>query len=78
MTTDVTPEPAVDHSAPCEHCGRSAPLNELYLCQRCSSRPRVVLLYAGRSNRPPGWPEHLKRLAERAGRGLPLFEDEAA
>ena len=69
------PSPVADHASPCEHCGRVAALNELYLCPACAGRPTVVRLYAGALNRPDGWADHLKRLAERAARRVPLFDD---
>jgi len=64
-----------DHASSCEHCGRRDSLSELGLCPACTSRPDVLLLYTTPTGgRPPNWHERLKRLADRAGREVPLFE----
>ena len=60
----------------CEHCERR-PVggNALGLCDRCHGRSEIRLLYVPDPDWPPGWVDHLRRLAERARRRLPLFPD---
>ena len=62
--------------AVCLHCERRPPAGALGLCAVCHGRPCIRVLYAVRRHGwTPAWEAHLRRLAERAKRGLPLFGD---
>jgi hypothetical protein len=64
------PEPT-----PCLHCERRPRARGLALCAACRAVPGIRRLYLRRRDQPPGWEEHLMRLAERAKRRQPLFEE---
>lgn len=57
----------------CRHCERGPRESELGLCSRCQEAPRIRLLYRKRRT-PYGveWERHLRALARRARRQLPL------
>jgi hypothetical protein len=58
----------------CQHCEREAAgANDLGLCDGCHHVRGIRRLYEARDDWPPWWEEHLRRLAERARRRLPLF-----
>jgi hypothetical protein len=59
---------------PCLHCERRPRAGGLGLCARCKSVSGIRQLYVHRRGWAPWWEEHLRRLAERAKRRLPLFE----
>jgi hypothetical protein len=60
----------------CRHCERRAAAdNGLGLCESCHRVRGIRRLYRPRDDRPPWWEEHLRRLAERARRRLPLFPE---
>jgi hypothetical protein len=60
----------------CSHCERRpASDNRLGLCDRCHRVRGIRRLYRPRGDEPPWWEEHLRRLAERARRRLPLFPE---
>ncbi len=60
-------------SEPCQHCEQQPAVNRLGLCAACHARKGVRALYLRRRNWTPAWEAHLRRLAERARRRLPLF-----
>ncbi len=60
----------------CRHCERRPVAgNALGLCERCHGMRAIRRLYRPRAGCPPWWEEHLRRLAERARRRLPLFPE---
>jgi hypothetical protein len=60
----------------CRHCERRpAGDNKLGLCERCHRVRGIRRLYRPRDAYPPWWEEHLRRLAARARRRLPLFPE---
>jgi hypothetical protein len=59
----------------CLHCERAPPAGALGLCVSCAAVPAIRRLYRRRRGWTPRWELHLRRLAERAKRRLPLFED---
>ena len=62
----------------CLHCERRPPAGLLGLCEVCRAKRGVRVLYARRRKGwTPRWEEHLRRLAERAKKKLPLFSEEA-
>jgi hypothetical protein len=61
---------------PCLHCECAPAVNALGLCQDCNAAPRIRVLYLRRRGWTPRWEIHLRRLARRASKGLPLFGDE--
>jgi hypothetical protein len=61
----------------CLHCEKAAAANGLGLCPACNAMPGVRVLYLRRRGWTPRWELHLRRLARRARRGLPLFDDDA-
>jgi len=64
------PEPS------CLHCERRPAGGRLGLCAVCGSRGTIRVLYAVRRRGwTPEWEAHLRRLTERAKKGLPLFEE---
>jgi hypothetical protein len=67
---------ALSVPAPCQHCGRAAAgSNALGLCDACFRVRGLRRLYEPHDDWPPWWEEHLRRLADRARRQLPLFPE---
>jgi len=67
---------AASAPSPCQHCERAAAGdNDLGLCDDCYRVRGIRRLYAARDDWPPWWEEHLRRLADRARRQLPLFPE---
>ena len=66
--------PALAAASLCQHCER-APVgaNALGLCDKCDGVRGIRRLYRPRDHCPPWWEAHLRRLADRARRRLPLF-----
>jgi hypothetical protein len=58
----------------CAHCERRPASDPLGLCGRCAASPGVRVLYRRRPGWTPAWEAHLRRLAARARRRLPLFD----
>jgi hypothetical protein len=57
----------------CRHCEQAPAESDLGLCRRCHETEGVRRLYrARRCNQGPEWERHLRVLARRARRGLPL------
>lgn len=68
--------PAAVAPSLCQHCERQpAGTNALGLCEACYRVRGIRRLYVPRDDCPPWWEAHLRRLAERARRRLPLFPD---
>lgn len=68
--------PAASSPPLCQHCeGAAAGGNELGLCGTCYRVCGLRRLYEARDDWPPWWEEHLRRLAARARRRLPLFPE---
>jgi hypothetical protein len=61
-------------TALCPHCERRPPAHPLGLCGRCAASPSIRLIYRRRRDWTPEWEAHLRRLAARARRKLPLFD----
>jgi hypothetical protein len=59
----------------CLHCERRPACGGLGLCARCQAVRGIRQLYVRRRGWTPQWEEHLRRLAGRARRRLPLFDD---
>lgn len=59
----------------CLHCDKAPPRTSLGLCERCFARRAIRRLYVRRRDWTPAWEAHLRRLADRAREGLPLFPD---
>jgi hypothetical protein len=60
----------------CLHCEGAPSVNGLGLCRSCNAVGGIRVLYAvRRRDWTPEWERHLRRLAWRAQRGLPLFDD---
>ena len=59
----------------CRHCERRAAGKALGLCELCHRVRGIRRLYRPRDDCPPWWEEHLRRLAARARRRLPLFPE---
>jgi hypothetical protein len=57
----------------CQHCERRPRAHRLGLCARCAAVRSIRVLYQRRRGWTPAWDAHLRRLAERARQGLPLF-----
>jgi hypothetical protein len=69
----MTPEPSL-----CRHCQARprSPESPQGLCGNCQQSRHIRALYrTGWKDRPPGWNDHLARLAARARLKLPLFPD---
>ena len=63
----------------CLHCERRPSAGRLGLCAVCHARPCIRVLYAvRRRDWTPEWEARLRRLAERAKKKLPLFEEDAS
>jgi hypothetical protein len=61
----------------CLYCERRSAVDPVGLCEVCRAKPCLLVLYTKRrSGWTPEWEEHLRRLAERAKRKLPLFQKE--
>jgi hypothetical protein len=60
-------------TALCLHCERRPRAERLGLCTRCAAVPGIRVLYERRRGWTPAWDAHLRRLAARARRRLPLF-----
>jgi hypothetical protein len=61
----------------CLYCERRPPADLLGLCEVCNAKPCVLALYTTRRKGwTPEWESHLRRLAERAKKRLPLFRNE--
>jgi hypothetical protein len=60
----------------CLHCERRPRANSLGLCAECKSVDGIRVLYVRRRGWTPEWEAHLRRLTERAKRGLPLFDEQ--
>jgi hypothetical protein len=60
----------------CLHCEKRPRAGGLSLCARCHARTAIRILYTRRGNWTPQWDAHLCRLAERAKRRLPLFDND--
>ncbi len=60
----------------CLHCEKAAAVDGLGLCPACRAVPGIRVLYVRRRGWTPQWEMHLRRLADRARRRLPLFEDD--
>jgi hypothetical protein len=65
---DLPADPAL-----CLHCERQPRSHRLGLCARCARVRGIRLIYLKRRHWTPEWDAHLRRLAERARRQLPLF-----
>jgi hypothetical protein len=62
----------------CLYCERRSPVDPVGLCEVCRAKPCVLVLYTTRRHGwTPEWESHLRRLAERAKKKLPLFQKEA-
>lgn len=62
----------------CLHCERRPANGRLGLCAVCEARGTIRVLYeVRRRGWTPEWETHLRRLTDRAKKGLPLFEREA-
>jgi hypothetical protein len=59
----------------CLHCEKAEAAGGLGLCPACHAVPGIRVLYVRRRGWTPQWELHLRRLADRARRRLPLFED---
>ena len=60
-------------TALCLHCERRPRAERLGLCARCFAVRGVRVLYERRRGWTAEWDAHLRRLAARARRQLPLF-----
>ena len=70
---DPKPEPARRPAALCRHCEAGPPETDLGLCRRCHATRGIRILYRDkRGDKGPEWERHLRALARRARRGLPL------
>jgi hypothetical protein len=58
----------------CLHCERRPGVAGLGLCPACHASDYIRILYVRRRGWTPAWEAHLRRLADRAKRGLPLFD----
>jgi hypothetical protein len=59
----------------CLYCERRPPADLLGLCEICRAKPCVLVLYTTRRKGwTAEWESHLRRLAERAKKKLPLFQ----
>jgi len=58
----------------CLHCERQPGVAGLGLCPGCHGVENIRRLYARRRGWTPAWEAHLRRLADRAKHGLPLFD----
>ena len=61
---------------PCLHCERRPAASARGLCAACNAVRGIRVLYLRRRGWTPRWEAHLRRLAERARKRLPLFPDE--
>jgi hypothetical protein len=57
----------------CLHCERRPAVTGRGLCPVCDGVKGIRVLYVRRRGWTPAWEAHLRRLTERASRGLPLF-----
>ena len=78
--TNLRPSPATDMAdSVCLHCERRPSAGLLGLCAVCHARPCIRVLYAvRRRDWTPEWEAHLRRMAERAKKKLPLFEEDSS
>ncbi len=60
----------------CLHCERRPCTGHLGLCSQCHARDTIRPLYVRRHGWTPRWEAHLRRLTQRAGQRLPLFEND--
>jgi hypothetical protein len=60
---------------PCLHCERQPASHYVGLCATCASSIGIRQCYVKRRHWTPEWEAHLRRLTERASRGLPLFPE---
>lgn len=63
----------VSASITCLHCEQKRSCNGLGLCSACNEIKGIRRLYLRRRGWTPQWEAHLRLLAERARKHLPLF-----
>lgn len=64
---------AADDAEMCDYCWGAEAAHANGLCDDCNDSAQVRALYRTAKTRPPGWDDHLKRLAALAAARLPLF-----